>query len=156
MPWGSNVTLLTETGAAAVADCMEFVARVVDIKQQSGRTVINVAGSLFHTSPNTRRVDFPVRVVASAQHGHVDGMRLVGGCTAVDGDWLSVDMPDDTEVCEGDFLVFSGVGAYSVSMGTHFTDPLPAVVERAGSGWNVVRRRPTFAETLAGFDLGPV
>lgn len=156
VPWGSNVTLLTETGAAAVADCMEFVARVVDIKQQSGRTVINVAGSLFHTSPNTRRVDFPVRVVASAQHGHVDGMRLVGGCTAVDGDWLSVDMPDDTEVCEGDFLVFSGVGAYSVSMGTHFTDPLPAVVERAGRGWNVVRRRPTFAETLAGFDLGPV
>jgi len=155
VPWGHSVTVLTETGAAAVAGCMELVTRVVDIKEQSGRTVINVAGSLFHTSPNTRRVDFPVRVVASAQRESVEGTRLVGGCTAVDGDWLSVDMPNDTEVCEGDFLVFGDVGAYSISMGTHFTDPLPAVVERESTGWRVMRRRPTFAETLAGFDLGP-
>ena len=155
VPWGQNVTVVTETGAAAVTNCMEFVTRVVDIKEQSGRTVVNVAGSLFHTSPNTRRVDFPLRVVASAERRHVEGPRLVGGCTAVDGDWLSVDMPNNTEVCEGDFLVFGGVGAYSISMGTHFTDPLPAVVEREGTKWRLMRRRPTFAETLAGFDVGP-
>lgn len=153
--WGDRVTILIESGAAAVAGCMNYVARVVDIAEQPGRTVINVAGSVFHTSPNTRRVDFPVRVVTSSPRGQVQGLRLVGGGMAVDGDWLSVDLPSDTDVREGDFLIFEGVGAYSISMGTHFTEPLPAIVERTDDGWRVLRRQPTFAETLAGFNLDP-
>lgn len=154
MSWGSAVTVLFEPGVSAVADAFEYVARVVDVKEQPGRTVINVAGSIYHTSPNTRSVDFPVRVVASSDRGTTPDLRLVGGATAVDGDWLSVDLPCETQVQPGDFLVFSGVGAYSVSMGTHFTEPLPAVMRRQGDAWTVVRARPTFSETLVGFDLG--
>lgn len=154
VPWGKDVTVLIEPGAATVADCMEFVTRVVDVTEQPGRTVINVAGSIFHTSPNMRRVDFPIRAVTATPRGKAQGLRLVGGGMAVDGDWLSVDLPTESQVSEGDFLVFGGVGAYSISMGTHFTGPLPAVVQVRADGWRVIRRRPTFAETLAGFDLG--
>ena len=152
VPWGSRATVLLEPGASALAPAFEFAARVVDVKAQGSRTVVNVAGSIFHTSPNTRSVKFPVRVVASSTRGDVSGLRLVGGCTAVDGDWLCVDVPDTTEIRRGDFLVFESVGAYSTSMGTHFTDPLPAVVSREGNGWRVVRRQPSFEETLAGFE----
>ncbi|MFM9134609.1 MAG: hypothetical protein ACKOT0_04115 [bacterium] len=154
VPWGSHVTVLLEPGASALAPAFEFAARVVDVKAQEGRTVVNVAGSIFHTSPNTRSVRFPVRVVAPSTRGTVSGLRLVGGCTAVDGDWLSVDVPVTTAIHRGDFLVFDAVGAYSTSMGTHFTDPLPAVVSREGDRWRVVRRQPTFEETLAGFEWG--
>lgn len=154
MPWGSSVTVLLEPGASALAPAFDFAARVVDVKAQEGRTVVNVAGSIFHTSPNTRSVQFPVRVVAPSTRGEESGLRLVGGCTAVDGDWLSVDVPDTSEIRRGDFLVFQSVGAYSTSMGTHFTDPLPAVVSREGDRWRVVRRQPSFEETLAGFEWG--
>lgn len=155
VPWGSDIDVIVEPGANVAAPSMDLVARVVDVRVQPGRTVVNVAGSILQTSPNTRRVDFPVRVIPAPR---VSGPRvsgtevaLVGGHTAIDGDWLCVDLPADTQIHEGDFLVFAEVGAYSVSMGTHFTDPCLAIVERQGDVWKVLRRRPTFAETLAGF-----
>lgn len=154
VPWGSRVMVLMEPGTSAVANAFGFVARVVDVKGQPDRTVINVAGSINHTSPNKRRVDFPLHVISPSERRRVPGLRLVGGASAIDGDWLSVDMPCDTEVRPGDFLVFNGIGAYSISMGTHFSEPLPAVVQHDAEGWHVLRRRPTFAETFAGFDLG--
>jgi len=157
VPWGSTVEVAAEPGGAVVAAAFDLVARVVDVREQPGRTVINVAGSILDTSPNTRRVDFPVRVISPSPRERAGGVRLVGGGTLIDGDWLSVDVPEGASPQVGDFLAFGGVGAYSVSLDSHFGSPPLAIVSRTGEGpgaWTRVRDRPGFAETLAGFDLG--
>lgn len=134
VPWGNDVVVQTEPGASLVADAVSLVATVADVRRQPGRVVANVAASIYHSSPNLRRADLPVRSIGP------DGPReatsetvLIGGSTLVEGDWLSVDA--GCAVHAGDFVVVSGVGAYSISMQQPFTGPALPVVVHEGPRW---------------------
>ena len=124
-------TLVIEPGRALVTTAMTLVSRVMDVKPGPRRPVAVVAGSIFHTSPNTRRTDFPVHVLATSRcetplrHDHFD----VAGSSPMPDEWLALRV--DGTVAEGDFVVFRNVGAYSVSVRTVFTHPSPAVLGHA-------------------------
>lgn len=149
----TNTSLIVEPGAALVGQAVSLVARVLDVREQPGRTVATVAASVLHSSPNTRRVDFPVRIVAQPgrdRPSESDPL-CIAGSTLIDGDWLALDLR--AAVRPGDFLVVDHVGAYSIGMDGSFIDPPLAVVIHDGGGWMPARRSPSFEEALAGFVL---
>lgn len=134
VPWGSDVVVQTEPGASLVADAVCLVARVADVRRQPGRMVANVAASIYHSSPNLRRADLPVRAVGpEGPRDATDETVLIGGSTLVEGDWLSVDAGCAVRV--GDYVVVSNVGAYSISMQQPFTGAALPVVVREGRRW---------------------
>ena len=148
-----RTTVVLEPGASLVAGSVSLVARVLDVRRQPGRTVVTVAASILHSSPNTRRVDFPVRLVTPPAHerpAQADPI-FIAGSTLIDGDWLALDLHGS--VFPGDFVVMDGVGAYSIGMDNSFIDPPLPVVMHDGEGWALERRAPTFEESMIGFDL---
>lgn len=126
-------TLVIEPGAALVASTMTYATRVMDVKPGPRRPVAVVAGTLLHTSPNTRRSDFPVRVWGGrGEAGRFD----VAGSTPLPDEWLALDVAG--RVREGDVLEFGNVGAYTVSVATVFTQPMPPVLMSAAGGFRPV------------------
>lgn len=148
-----RTTVVMEPGASLVAGSVSLVARVLDVRQQPGRTVATVAASILHSSPNMRRVDFPVRLVAQPllEHPPQSDPVFIAGSTLIDGDWLAVDLHGT--VLPGDFVVIDGVGAYSIGMDSSFIDPPLPVAMHDGETWSTARRAPSFEEVMVGFDL---
>ncbi len=139
--------LVVEPGTALVASALSFVTRVIHIKTVPGRSVANVAGSILDTSPNTRRVDFPVKVIGKADGA--PGPFDVGGSTLMPDEFMCLGLPGP--LAEGDFLVFGNVGAYSLSMVAPFLRPDVAVLKRSPESghWLQVRRRGTAEDVFA-------
>ncbi|MEI8084168.1 MAG: hypothetical protein WCI74_20195, partial [Actinomycetes bacterium] len=137
----SGPRLLIEPGTALVASAMSLVTRVVSIKSAGDRRFANVAASILDTSPNTRRVDFPVATIRGSQG--LDGPFDIGGSTLIADDFMALDLPGP--LAEGDFLEFGNVGAYSVSMAPPFVRPDIAVLKRTDpdGNWTGVRRAAT-------------
>ena len=154
--------LIVEPGTSMVANAFTYVTRVRSIKRRDDRGIATVAGTLLDTSPNTRRVDFPVQVLraepshptepaaASAEAAAADESAAVVdadashptydivGSTLIEGEYLALNVPGPIE--EGDFVMFANVGAYSLSFATTFLQPQVAVVQRDAEGkWRVVR-----------------
>lgn len=128
--------LIVEPGTALVATTMSYVTRVVDVKRWNGHTVAMVDGSLLDTSPNRRRTDFPVTVIAPVAREGSGSFDVAGG-TPMPDEYLALGLPGD--IVAGDFLRFDNVGAYTISMTTTFVAPRPAVVEaNPDGGWHTV------------------
>ncbi|MEI6620718.1 MAG: hypothetical protein WCP28_02260 [Actinomycetes bacterium] len=143
----SGPRLVIEPGTALVASALSLITRIVSIKSAGDRRFANVAGSILDTSPNTRRVDFPVTPVRGSQG--LDGPFDIGGSTLIADEYLALDLPGP--LAEGDFLEFGNVGAYSVSMVPPFVRPDIAVLKRSGTDrpWVMVRRAATPQDVFA-------
>lgn len=130
-------TLIIEPGAAIVATAVRFITRVISVKHSHGRRIATVHGSLLNISPNTRRMDFPVRLLSAGGEASTGPGTLcdVAGGSPMEGDYLALGVP--LAVSEGDFLSFARVGAYSISMAPRALAPPAAVLTRraAGAPW---------------------
>lgn len=144
--------VLLELGSAVTMHAVRLAARVIDVRVQPGRTVATLAASVLHSSPNTRRVNLPVRLIPSSRpdRAPTGGPVFLAGSTPIDGDWLALDLP--WSVAPGDFVVFDAVGAYSVGFDTTFEPSLPVLI-RTDDGWRTARRPPVFHERFAGFEF---
>lgn len=139
--------LILEPGTALIASAAKFVTKVITVKYLGDRCVATVAGSILNISPNTRRVDFPVAVLrkfpdVSTKVGSSVGFHVVGS-TPIEDEYLSLGLAGS--VCEGDFLMYGNVGAYSMTMTPLFTHPHVAVLKLGEdrTSWSVVRRAQT-------------
>jgi diaminopimelate decarboxylase len=65
------------------------------------------------------------------------------------GDYLAIDRPLPP-VARGDLVAVFTAGAYGMSMASRYnSSPLPAEVLVDGSGFEIVRRRETYADLVA-------
>lgn len=128
--------LLCEPGRAMAAEAFTLATRVKAVRA-NGAVWLNdgVYGGLFEA----RDIGTPGRIIAIAPDGTPRGgaplARTVFGPTCDSLDRLpgSVPLPDD--LTEGDYLLFAGMGAYSLSLATRFNGYGPAeTVTVAGLG----------------------
>jgi diaminopimelate decarboxylase len=143
---GADVpVLILELGTSLIARPFSYIAEVLDV--DSGG-VATVAGSLLHTSPNTRRTNFPVTVLRRTQGATSRQQHDVVGSTLIEGEYLAFDVRGP--VAPGDFLRFDHVGAYSVgAMTPAFLLPIPPVLARDQDGqWHRWRSAQTPADVF--------
>jgi diaminopimelate decarboxylase len=57
-PW-----LILEPGIALVADSMDFVAKVIDIKALHGRNLVLVNGSVYDIKPTLNKKNLPMEII---------------------------------------------------------------------------------------------
>lgn len=173
----NSPVVIVEPGTAIVANAFTYVTRVLAVKRVGRRRVVLVDGSLLDTSPNSRRVDFPVsrlRAVSTpsdeegrsgdsgrtgqtrggndadpTQQPLAEGYFDVAGSTLIEAEYMAFDVAGPVAV--GDFLVFANVGAYSLSMGSEFLRPRVAVLQYSEGDWRPVRRAGTPWEVFPEF-----
>ncbi len=145
--------LFMEPGTALIADCFQFVTRVIDVKVVRGRRIATVAGSIFDISPTARCTRPPVRVLRAepcpAPGG--DGMTDIAGYTCVESDYLSRDVEEWVDV--GNFVVYGNVGSYSIVMRPPFILPAAPIlmIGHRLTGPVMVKRGETNAEVFEQF-----
>ena len=149
--WRRHPRIIVEPGAAVVSSAFCLYARVVEVKTVRGHDFVTVAASVLDTSPNMRRVDFPVTVIPREVSAEAAGRApmLVGGMSPIDGDFLALELPSRPVV--GDFVRFDNVGAYSISMRPAFNYPPHAILQTDGDEVTTLRARQSYENVLRGF-----
>jgi diaminopimelate decarboxylase len=148
--WSRHPRIIVEPGAAVVSSAFCLYARAVDVKTVRGCDLVVVAASVLDTSPNMRRVDFPVAVISRRVSQDAAGPAAIRVCgiTPINGDFLALDLPG--RPAAGDFVRFDNVGAYSISMRPAFNFPPPAILQMDGGEVTVLRARQPFEDVLRG------
>jgi len=149
--WARPTQVLIEPGTSLVSDAFSLVARVLDMRLVGGRWVAVIAASVLDTSPNTRRVGFPVRTFSAGGAPRATHAQTVdiGGLTPMWGDYVAFDVPGP--LSPGDFVAIGNVGAYSVTFRPPFIQPAPAIVAIDDGGVSVVRDPQAFEDLFRGF-----
>jgi diaminopimelate decarboxylase len=143
--------LLIEPGSALVGDCMRFVARIDNIRQIRGKWIATATGSQKNISMTG--INPPMEVIAGGgerrQYTDVD----IAGYTCIESDYLYQHY--DGWLGEGDFLVISNCGSYSIVMKPPFILPNVPILD-IGKGMEraeVIKRKETFEDLFGTFQL---
>ena len=115
-PLGVNVT--TEIGAALVANAVDYVCRVEDVKEEGPQVFIVTNGSKWDIKPNGSEKNLPIEVYSKEVKKRAMRQLMIVGYTCMENDILfngEVEMPT-----VGDFLVFNNCGAYGQSLAPDF------------------------------------
>lgn len=140
--------LIVEPGGSLIAVPVEFHASVLDVKQIGEHTLVITDASRTDIDPLfRRRRGYAVRLEAEA----TDTLprQIVAGFTCMEEDRITR-LTDAPALTVGDRIVFSTVGAYTMSYQSSFIEFLPAVHVRQGGSLTEVRRRWGVMDHLQG------
>ena len=135
--------LLVEPGTALAGDSMKYVTRVAGIKQVRGKAFATLTGSQKNISMTG--VNPPIEVIHVAEGKPYDGLDMVG-YTCIESDVLYRQYSG--ELAQGDFVVFSNCGSYSIVMKPPFILPNVPVVDISHGGAQLIKRAETFDDVF--------
>ncbi|MGP5078437.1 hypothetical protein ACTXKZ_10270 [Brachybacterium alimentarium] len=140
--------LIVEPGGSLIAVPVEFHASVLDVKQVGEHTVVVTDASRTDIDPLfRRRRGYGVRLAAAATETRPE--QIIAGFTCMEEDRITR-LTEAPALAEHDRIVFSRVGAYTMSYQSTFIEFLPAVHVRRGDALTQVRRRWGVADYLQG------
>lgn len=140
--------LIVEPGGSLIAVPVEFHASVLDVKEVGEHTFVLSDASRTDIDPLFRRrrdYDTLLRTTATETHS----LQIITGYTCMEEDRITR-LKDAAVLAEGDRIVFSKVGAYTMSYQSTFIEFLPAVYVRYGGEFTQVRRPWRAADYLQG------
>mgnify|MGYP004509268017 CR=1 FL=1 len=143
--------LLIEPGSALVGDCMQFAAKVVNIKEVRGKTIATLLGSIYNINPTLNKKNPPISIysMGGVQKEYKD--LDFGGFTCIESDYLYRRFNGSLAV--GDMVVFGNVGSYSVVLKPPFILPNFPVVEISGEKTEIIKRGETFDDLFHTFSF---
>jgi diaminopimelate decarboxylase len=154
-PGSVGPDLILEPGMALIADAMQFVARVVDVKETRERRTALLAGSVYNVRPTKSPRNLPLRHVSgdSPTDRRARGPLDLVGYTCMEDDVLHRNF--EGEIAVGDFVVFENVGAYTLVLKPPFILPSPPVLELDSDGGALreVRRAETLDDLFISYVL---
>ena len=152
---GRRPTLFIEPGKVLVSGAMAFVCPVVDVKRLGDRILALIDGSNHSINTMMWHERLAVGLLrASDRRAEADDRNVFGvlGNTCMERkDYMCTGVPGP--VAKGDYIVFHGVGAYSIGLKPPFIHACPAMVARQGGQYEVVKRRETADDVLRTFSL---
>lgn len=148
-PAGDGPDLILEPGVSITADTVDFVARVMEVRDLNGTRQALVSGSIHNIKPTLNKLNLPLAVVGQTgtPRPGLEGPINVVGYTCMEHDLLFSAYPGILR--EGDFVVFSNTGAYTNVLQPPFIRPAPPMIGmRQGEPFETLRRRETLDDVL--------
>lgn len=141
--------LLIEPGSAIVGDCMKFVGTVKSIKNIRGKYIATILGS--QKNINMGGVNPPIEVISmGGQQKEYNNMDMVG-FTCIEDDVLYHNFTG--KLANGDAIVISNCGSYSLVMKPPFILPNFPVLNICEEEVQVVKRGETFDDIFHTFNF---
>ena len=113
-----NVQLTTEIGAGLVANAVDYICRVEDLKTIDNQIFIVTNGSKWDIKPNGSAKNLPFQVYSAKVARRPQQIVKVVGYTCMEDDIMFNGKAETPSV--GDFLVFKNCGAYAQSLSPDF------------------------------------
>ncbi|REB08728.1 diaminopimelate decarboxylase [Sporosarcina sp. BI001-red] len=139
--------LIIEPGLALVADTFKFYCKVIDVKQFKDESFVLVKGSVQNIKPAMHSRNLPLNHVKRNEKAYKKGKFNVVGYTCMEKDYLVTDQVGEIPKPQ-DYLVFSNVGAYTIVLAPAFIKERPAIIEKKGDSYSVVRKRETLTDFI--------
>jgi len=149
----SKPTLILEPGSALVADTMQFVAKVLDVKNIRGKYIAMTTGSKFNIGLLSSTVNMPLTILSNKTDRPTFNSIDISGYTCIESDYLFKSYSG--AVAEDDYLVFSNVGSYSVVFKPPFILPNVPILEYVEEKrqYEVIKRQETVDDIFRTFDM---
>lgn len=153
-PEQNGPELVLEPGLALTADAVQFVTRIMNIKQLGKRSTALAAGSIYDVKPTKSLRQLPVTVVPQTGEGGKDFYGDIVGTTCMEDDCLYQGFKG--QLGAGDFVVFDSVGAYTNVLRPPFIHPAPPIIALSIEGEvEVLRRREKDQDIFASYFFAP-
>jgi diaminopimelate decarboxylase len=154
-PNGCGPELILEPGLALVADAMQFVTRLIDLKEAGERRIALVSGSIYNVRPTRSRRNLPVTVYPATPSSAGEPQKSVDkpvdfvGYTCMEDDCLYTGFQGAPH--PGDYVVFEHAGAYTNVLKPPFINPSPPILAYTGTpaAFEVVRRQEVSSDIFA-------
>lgn len=136
----SKPLLLIEPGSALVGDCMKFISTVKSIKNIRGKYFATVYGSQKNIS--MQNVNPPIEVIhISNDKKYYENLDFVG-FTCIENDVLYHNYFG--ALAEGDLLIISNCGSYSIVMKPPFILPNFPIIDISGKNIGLIKKQEGF------------
>lgn len=113
--------LIIEPGSALVANTMQYVIRIVDIKRVRNKYIASTTGSTFCINPSVKGIKRPIEIYTYGEDAcFYEGLDMAG-YTCIESDYLYQGYTGYLK--NNDFVVFKNVGSYSIVMKPPFILP---------------------------------
>ena len=139
--------LLIEPGSALVGDCMKFVGKIETIKTVREKNFATMLGSQKNISMGG--VNPPMSIIKSGDDRKYYKNLDIVGYTCIEGDVLYHDYEGD--LAEGDYVIFSNCGSYSLVMKPPFILPNFPVIDISGDSTELIKRQEYFDDIFHTF-----
>ena len=117
-----NVKIMIETGTSVVANCVDFVTRVVGIKHTGMNTYVLLDACKYNLGWASEHYNFPIEVIncIDTRKERVEGAFFVGRL-CVENDVIYTGYSGDIGI--GDIVRFTNAGAYTMNIKPPFIMP---------------------------------
>jgi len=151
LPESSQPVLFLEPGSALAANAMQYVTKVINIKNIRGKDFATVSGSVFNINARSRKVNPPMRVISAGSETREYVDLDVGGYTCIETDLLYRHYQGPLSV--GDYIIFGHVGSYSLSFKPPFIMPNVPIVELREGEVRLIKRQEVSTDIFGTYIL---
>ena len=130
LPDEKKPMLIVEPGTTLVANAMQFVSKVLYIKNIRGKDFIGTNGSIHNVGELCTKKSLPITVIHSTNKKNTYKNASIVGYTCLEYDIMHSSFNGD--ISKDDFIIFDNVGSYSVVLKPPFIFPQCAVLESIG------------------------
>lgn len=146
--------LILEPGSALVGDAMQFVAKVVSIKNVRGKYIATLNASMFNINPTRSDKNLPITRICSSYGSDVyyDNTDLAG-YTCIESDYLFRGYKGNLKT--GDLIVFDNVGSYSIVLKPPFICPNFPIISISETSKEIIthKNKETFEDIFNTFNF---
>ncbi|MDD3818234.1 MAG: decarboxylase [Actinomycetota bacterium] len=137
--------LILEPGTALVANTMQYVCKVIEIKTIKDKHIAITSGSKINYHRLTTKLNLPLSVYSidtnKTKRNYYDAIDI-SGYTCIEDDYLYKNYSG--ELCIGDYLVFDNVGSYSIVFKPPFIFPNVPIIALRNDGFDILKEAETF------------
>ena len=143
--------LILEPGIALTADTMDFVVKVIDVKNVPDKNLILVNGSIYNIKPTMNAKNLPMKIVCRKKDVSKKNHYDVVGYSCMEKDYLYSGYWGN--VSKGDYIVFKNVGAYTIVLKPPFIKPSPPILTFERGKCSIIRREETIDDIVLTYKI---
>lgn len=141
--------VFTEPGTTLVARYLNFITKVLSIKNIRGRNIANLDGSFENLGEICALKKLPIKTLKSSEGIYFDKIDLMG-YTCLEQDLMYGDYKGN--LSKGDILMFENVGGYSIVSKPQFIKPNCSIISLEENGQiKEIMREETFEDIFSKF-----
>lgn len=145
--------LFIEPGSALAGDAMQFVSKVINIKNIRGKNIATLLGSVYNINPTLNGKNPPINIVNFSE-GELYNDLDFAGYTCIESDYLYKGFKGN--LAEGDYVIFNNVGSYSIVLKPPFILPNFPVIEMDRNEVCLVKREEKFDDIFRTYSFEKV
>lgn len=133
-----KITLIVEPGASVVADTVDYVTEVIDVKETNRSRFVITDGTRLHIDPFFHKTSYKYSVFTQTQQ--ICRKQVLCGYTCMEKDRLT-ELVEKEALLPGDRVIYHVSGAYTMCFNPLFIEYLPVVYGKRNGEYEILREK---------------